>query len=1339
MVRQNQYCMILLMFMALTVVSAGEETAGVAFDLQGFIDQAIEMKLDPIVVPPGRYRVTPRNRQHLVLKDLKDVRIMAVGVEMICTETTRAVTIENCENLTLKGLVIDYDPLPYTQGRIVKLSADNTVHDIELFDGYPRGDEIQDFKYEIFKADTRTLRFGSYFEFRAVDRQADRIRVIRGGRYHGEQVGDIIAIGTSHAPGGQIPHAVYTTRSRYVVLEDVTLYASNCFGFFETECDKTTYLRCRVDRRGAQDDFKVREDPRIRSLDADAFHSKFATVGPQLIGCTARFQADDCVNICGDYHMVMACDGPNLRILSKGRMNIRPGDPLEVVAYDGQRLPDARAVSVQRSGIATDAEQAFMGRQRMHKPFTEGGLRQIYEVVMDRSVDLSQGSVIAAANRMGNGFKVTQCDFGFNRSRGILIKASHGEVSNNRLEGCVEEAVKVAPEFWWLEAGSSNDVRITGNTIEHCDGMGIAVYAQAGAGGLAPAGAHNRIVIEGNKLRDVGARAIWVTSTRGLILRDNDFGDTAPEIKLEHCEDVVTEKIAVGMDNQPAGRVRTLLDFDWRFHRGAVTQAQAMGFDDTTWRPLDLPHDFGIEDLPGTSSPIDPNALGGVDSGFLSHGTAWYRKTFIVPAESKGRRFDLEFEGVYMNADVWLNGEHLGNHPYGYTSFWYDVTDRLRYGAENVLAVEVKNEGRSSRWYSGSGIYRHVWLTVTEPVHVAHWGTSITTPEITDKRAAVSVKTRVANTTKQDRRVLIKTRVLDQQGLLVAETQTAKQFTAHAEGALAQDLRILSPQRWSPESPVLYTAVTEIFDPADADKPRLLDRVETRFGIRSLDFSVDKGFLLNGRPVLLKGGCMHHGNGPLGTAAYDRAEERRVELMKASGFNAIRCAHNPPSPAFLDACDRLGMLVIDEAFDMWRQEKRPQDYHLFFDDWWQRDIDSMVLRDRNHPCVILWSTGNEIPERGTPEGAATSRTLADYVRKLDPTRPVTSAVNSLNPDKDPYFATLDLAGYNYAVGGDHRQDSLYEQDHKRVPQRIIYCAESYPLDAFGSWMAAVDLPYVIGDFVWTGLDYLGEASIGWLGYMQDKSFYPWTHAFCGDIDICGFKRPQSYYRNVLWQAGQQVSIFVTPPEPSFAQNPKREPWSRWHWHDVVADWNWPGHEGRPLDVTVYCAYERVELFLNDKSLGTKTTNRSTEWTAQWAVPYEPGVLKAVAYDGLTQVATWDLRTAQTPAQIRLTPDRSTIQADGQDLCYVTVEVLDAAGIRHPKTDSLVEFAIEGPGSIRAVGSSNPMGTESFQRPYRRAYQGRCLVVVKSETEKGTLKLTARTRGLKPSTVSIVSE
>ncbi len=516
------------------------EKRGRAFDLQGHIDRGIHDGVKKIVVPPGRYRVTPQNRQHLVLRDLENIEIVADGVEMICTETTRALTISNCRRVTLRGLTIDYDPLPYTQGRIVKISEDKTVHDIELFDGYPRADEVDDFKYEIFRADTRTLRFGSYYEFRVEKLAPQRIRVTRTGRYQGEQVGDIIAIGATHAPGGQIPHAVYLTKSQHVTLDEVTLYASNCFGFLETECDRTTYRRCRIDRR-TDDDFRQREDLRIRSLDADAFHSKHAVVGPQLLECTAHFQADDCVNICGDYHMVMAADGPRLRVLAKGHMNIEPGDPLEVVSYDGRRLADAKAVAIERTGTVSDEERAFMARQRMHKPFTEGTLRRIYEVVVDRGMDLPRGSIIAAANRIGNGFKVANCDFGFNRSRGILIKASHGEVTGNTLEGCHHEAIKVAPEFWWLEAGSSNDVHIAGNRIRHCHGKGIAVYALAGSGGIAPAGAHNNIVIEGNQITDTQDIDIWVTSTQGLVLRNNRLDRVKSEVKLEQCENVRTD------------------------------------------------------------------------------------------------------------------------------------------------------------------------------------------------------------------------------------------------------------------------------------------------------------------------------------------------------------------------------------------------------------------------------------------------------------------------------------------------------------------------------------------------------------------------------------------------------------------------------------------------------------------------------------------------------------------------------------------------------------------------------------------------------------------------------
>ena len=513
--------------------------AGTPFDLQGFIDQELQSGKQRIVIPPGRHRVTPKDKIHLILEDLSDIEIDATGAEMVCTETTRALRINNCTNVTLRGLTIDYDPLPYTQGRIVSLSQDNTVHDIELFEGYPAAQYVDEFKYEIFKPDTRTLRFGSYHSFKVEPTGERTIRVTREGNYRGEQVGDIIAIGTRIASGGQIPHAVTVNDSTNVVLEDIHLYASNCFGFLEGGCTATVYRRCVIDRRAPEDDLKPREDARIRSLDADAYHSKTAIVGPQIIECTAKFQADDCINICGNYHMVMASEGATLRVLAKHKLDIQIGDPLEVVAYDGQRLPDAKALAIKKIGTLTDDERQFLSTQRMHRPFREGSIKDIYEVVIDRPVALERGSVIGAANRMGNGFKVIGCDFGFNRSRGILIKASHGEVSGNTLEGCEGQAIKVAPEWWWLESGSSNDITISGNTIRNCGGDGIAVYAEAGKGGKAPAGAHNDIRITNNTMSNVDGRDIYVSSTKGLVLTGNNCD--ADSIVLENCEDITRD------------------------------------------------------------------------------------------------------------------------------------------------------------------------------------------------------------------------------------------------------------------------------------------------------------------------------------------------------------------------------------------------------------------------------------------------------------------------------------------------------------------------------------------------------------------------------------------------------------------------------------------------------------------------------------------------------------------------------------------------------------------------------------------------------------------------------
>lgn len=778
----------------------------------------------------------------------------------------------------------------------------------------------------------------------------------------------------------------------------------------------------------------------------------------------------------------------------------------------------------------------------------------------------------------------------------------------------------------------------------------------------------------------------------------------------------------------PSGCER--FDEGWRFHLGGAQRAEEPGFDDSEWRWVDLPHDWSIEDLrdrqaglPPLPTPFDPDAVSQVNGGFTRGGTGWYRKVFAVPDQAKGKIVTLQFDGVYMNADCWLNGHYLGSHPYGYTSFFFDISSRLNYGGENVVAVKVRNEGENSRWYSGSGIYRHVWLFYDDPVHLTPWGIQITTPVASEKTAEILVKTSLTNKSTEAAEVKLITRILNRDREPVALHETVKTLQPEETTDVVQQLKFSNPARWTLEDPALYTLVSEVYS-GNIES----DRAETPFGIRTFSYDTAEGFTLNGKPVKMKGACFHHDNGPLGAKSFDRAEERKVELLKASGFNAIRCSHNPPSPAFLDACDKLGMLVIDEAFDMWAEAKNPADYHLYFRDWWKKDISSMVLRDFNHPSVVMWSIGNEIPNRHTTAVVALAEEMRDYVRSLDASRPVTAAVNDLKPDKDPYFAVLDIAGYNYAAGGDHLKESLYVEDHRRVPERIMMGTESYPLEAFRSWMDVLDHPWVIGDFVWTGFDYIGEASIGWRGYWQEQSFFPWNLAYCGDIDICGWKRPQSFYRDALWMENQ-VSVFITPPVPSFPLNPNRQSWSKWHWHDAVADWNWEGYEGKPLEVTVYSSCEKVELYLNDKSLGVQPVNRDTRFMATWQVPYQSGVLKAVGYRGNRQVSTAELKTAQKPVQIRILPDRTVIRADGQDLCYVTIELTDAAGTRNPKTEDLVRFAIEGPGTIIGVGNANPVSLESYTLPQRKVWQGRCLVVVKAGKEAGRIVLKAAAEGL----------
>ena len=778
-------------------------------------------------------------------------------------------------------------------------------------------------------------------------------------------------------------------------------------------------------------------------------------------------------------------------------------------------------------------------------------------------------------------------------------------------------------------------------------------------------------------------------------------------------------------------RSRQLLDSGWKFYRGEAN-AEQPGFDDSSWRTVDLPHDFSIEDIPGTGSPFSPDAVSGINGGFTEGGIGWYRKNIFVPSSQKDKNFELYFEGAYMNTDVWINGRHLGNHPYGYTPFVYDITDYLAYDQDNVIAVQVKNEGNNSRWYAGSGLYRHVWLTVTNPLHIITHGTYITTPTVTREMAEVVVETSIVNNYPSGNDVVIETVITDDAGNRVASIKADKKINAGNTDVFTQKTEIESPQLWSPDTPYLYNVTTRIYA-----NNHLEDEYKSTFGIRSVSVDAQKGLLLNGVPLKLKGGCVHHDNGPLGAKAYDRAEERKVELMKANGYNAVRASHNPPSTAFLNACDRLGLLVIDEAFDMWEHGKNPQDYHLYYKTNWRKDVEVMLKRDRNHPSVIMWSIGNEIPAMQMEEVVNNARMMTSYIHELEPTRPVTAGLNNLGEELNAFMEVLDVCGYNYAVGG--YAVGKYAMDIRNHPKRVIYGSESYAFDACDAWADVEANTAVIGDFIWTAIDYIGEASIGGHGYPQSNSVYPWTLAYCGDIDICGWKRPQSYYRDAFWSDEPVVSLFVHSPVSSF-EPLKRERinWSRWHYKDLVAKWNWPGFENKSLKVESYSSCDSVELFLNNQSLGMKETGRKCKYMATWQVPYAPGELKAVGYKAGKKVFS-ALETNAVASHLKLSADRNAIFADNQDLSYVTVELRDDYDRLDIDAENLIDFEVKGPAVIAGVGNANPVSLESYTQPRRKAWRGKCLVILKSTADAGEITLTATTPGMEAAKITIESK
>lgn len=769
-------------------------------------------------------------------------------------------------------------------------------------------------------------------------------------------------------------------------------------------------------------------------------------------------------------------------------------------------------------------------------------------------------------------------------------------------------------------------------------------------------------------------------------------------------------------------------DLGWKFRRGEGEGFEAPGLDDSGWRAVDLPHDWSIEDLPADAGktivgPFDKAAVGGGATGFAVGGDGWYRKRFRLAAPAGGR-VEILFDGVYMASDVWLNGHHLGAHPNGYTPFAYDLTPYLAADGDNLIAVRVRTRGLNSRWYSGSGIYRHVWLDVlAQPARVERWGVGVVTRRITDAGAEIEITTRLQDCAG----LALTTRVKDETG------RTVWEVTGQAQPEVRQVTTIPQPRLWSPETPALYTVETDI----ELGTTRL-DHLSTPFGVRVVTIDAKQGMTLNGQPIKLRGGCIHHDNGLLGAAAFDDAEDRKVRLLKARGYNALRPSHNPYSPAFLSACDRHGMMVVAETFDAWLSPKLPQDYSVDFKDQWRSDLTSIVLSQRNHPSVVMWSIGNEIPNRNLPSGVETQWRLANEVHRLDPTRPVTAAINDF-PGRlvTPSAATarpgrggvpdqastvfLDVVGYNYKL-------RKYEADHARFPDKVFVGTESFPKDVFAIWELTDRSPWLIGDFVWTAMDYLGEAGIGGSvdgqGGMGGLGAWPEVVSRCGDIDLIGNQKAASRARDVVWGLSPlEIGVQKPPPEG------KREFTRPWGWSDERQSWTWPGAEGRPLAVRVYTAGDRVELRLNGKTLESRPVNPADLKHVEFKVSYAPGTLEVAAFRGAAEIGRRKLTTTGAPAAIRLTPEGKTGRGRG-DVSYVAVEVVDAHGQVTPDVAKALKLSISGPAELVGFGSASPFATGSLQSPSAQTWDGRALAILRGLGRAGEVRIQARGEGLK---------
>lgn len=778
------------------------------------------------------------------------------------------------------------------------------------------------------------------------------------------------------------------------------------------------------------------------------------------------------------------------------------------------------------------------------------------------------------------------------------------------------------------------------------------------------------------------------------------------------------------------------MDLNWKFARGDHQQAKSPGFDDGGWRELDLPHDWSIE------GEFTRDAPTGGSGGYLPTGMGWYRKTFNVPESMLDKSVWIQFDGIYMNSNVWINGHHLGHRPYGYISFKYDLTGHLEEG-ENVIAVRVDNSKQpSSRWYSGSGIYRHTWLTVTDPLHVEHWGVYATTPVATEDSAVVRVETKVMNERDTEQNGDLVSVLVAPDGNEVARGSIS--FSA-AEGAvetLNQELKIEDPGLWSVDSPSLYQLQSII-----RQGENQVDETTTTIGIRNIEYKTDKGFFLNGEHIKMHGVNLHHGGGPVGAAVPIGVWERRFKKLKEMGVNAIRTAHNPMSPEFMDLCDRMGFLVMNEVFDEWTYGKRDYTYHLYFDKWWEKDLKAFIKRDRNHPSVVMWSAGNEIGEQMPETGVGVLEQLMGVFHELDPSRPVTTGNDHIGdviaPATKKFLEALDIVGYNYADRWLERRELYWTKDKLEYPHWKMLGTESsniygvrgnYSLGdstivlpnydsnmirAEELWKYVAMHDFVIGDFMWTGIDYLGEA------------WWPAKHASSGSLDLSGFEKDSYYFYKSQWSDEPVLHLFP--------------------------HWNWSGREGQYLPVLAYTNIDTVDLYLNDQHIGQRRIEfprqgTSCGWNcyeeprvnpttaglhARWDVQYEPGTLKAVGREDGEVVMTKEITTTGDPASIRLSVDKESLVANGRDVAHLKVEIVDENSNIVPMANNLVEFDISGEGKIIGVGNGNPTDNTSHKDVgQRKAFNGLALAIIQSNRETGSINVNVTSENLTAGSVEL---